>query len=68
MMIPTILKYTAIGLAICVLPLFIIGTLDPKSNPVGLGLLMVMGTPVVLIIAVVAIAARLVVVWSSRRR
>ena len=65
--LPTILKYTAIGLAICILPLFIVGTLDPKSNPVGLGLLMVMGTPVVLSVAVVAIAVRLIVDWARRR-
>lgn len=63
----TILKYTAAGLVICILPLFIVGALDPKSNPVGLGLLMVMGTPIVLIVAIVAIAA-LIVNWSRRGR
>jgi hypothetical protein len=68
MTIPAILKYTAIGLAICILPLFIVGGLGISDNPVGLGLLMVTGTPVVLIVAIVAIAARLVMDWSRRRR
>ncbi|MCO5145651.1 MAG: hypothetical protein M9895_05660 [Aquamicrobium sp.] len=68
MTIPAILKYTAIGLAICILPLLIVGGLGISDNPVGLGMLMVMGTPVVLIVAAVAIAARLVTDWSRRRR
>lgn len=66
MTIPAILKYTAIGLAICILPLLIVGGLGISDNPVGLGLLMVMGTPVVLIVAAVAIVARLVMGWSRR--
>lgn len=68
MTIPAILKYTAIGLAICILPLLIVGGLGISDNPVGLGLLMVMGTPVVLIVAAAAIAVRLVTDWSRRRR
>lgn len=68
MTLPAILKYTAIGLAICILPLFIVGTLDPKSNAIGLGLLMVVGTPVVLTVGAVAIVVRLVVDWAGRRR
>lgn len=68
MTMPTILKYTAIGLAICILPLLIVGGLGISDNPVGLGLLMVMGTPLVLIAGTVAIGARLAVDWASRRR
>lgn len=68
MTIATILKYTAIGLAICILPLFVVGGLGISDNPVGLGLLMVMGTPIVLLVAAVAIAARLIADWVGRRR
>jgi hypothetical protein len=68
MTIPAILKYTAIGLLVCILPLLIVGGLGISDNPVGLGLLMVMGTPIVLIAATIAIVARLVLVWTSRVR
>ncbi|MCV0395916.1 MAG: hypothetical protein K5872_06630 [Rhizobiaceae bacterium] len=36
-----------VGLAICWLPLFIVGGLGISNNPIGLGLLAVVGTPVV---------------------
>ena len=68
MTIATILKYAAIGLAICILPLFVVGGLGISDNPVGLGLLMVAGTPVVLLAAAVAIAARLIADWTGRGR
>jgi hypothetical protein len=68
MTIPTILKYTAIGLLVCILPLLIVGGLGISDNPIGLGLLMVVGTPIVLIAATVAIMTRLVLVWASRAR
>jgi hypothetical protein len=41
-------------LALTTVPLFIVGLLDPTSNPIGLGLLFVLGAPVALGLLVLA--------------
>lgn len=66
MTIPVILKYAAIGLAICIGPLLVVGGLGISDNPVGLGLLMVVGTPIVLSAAAAAITFRLFQIWRDR--
>ena len=54
-----ILGYAAVALALCWLPLFVVGTLDPKSNPVGLGLLGVGGTTLMLVVTPVLLVVKL---------
>lgn len=56
----TTLKYTAIALALCWAPLVIVGGLGISDNPVGLGLLAVVVSPVVLIVAVFVLAFQMV--------
>lgn len=47
------LRVGIVLVAIFVLPLVIVGTLDPESNPVGLGLMFAcMGAPSLVILAV----------------
>lgn len=50
-----ILQITAAALVLCWLPLFVVGTLDPTSNPVGLGLLATLGSVFVMACAGVAV-------------
>lgn len=41
-------------LALTTAPLLVVGLLDPTANPVGLGLLFVLGAPVALVLLAVA--------------
>lgn len=66
MTIPLILKYAAIGLAICIGPLFVVGGLGISDNPVGLGILMVVGVPIVLLASACAITFRIIQIWNGR--
>ncbi len=53
-----ILQITAAALVLCWLPLFVVGTLDPTSNPVGLGLLATLGSVFVMACAGVAVLGK----------
>lgn len=64
----TTLKYTAIALALCWGPLFIVGGLSISDNPVGLGLLAVVGSPIVLAVAAIVLAVQIVARGLSARK
>lgn len=53
-----IIQVAAAALALCWLPLFVVGTLDPTSNPVGLGLLATVGSVFVIAGAGLAVLAK----------
>ena len=55
-----ILQVTAAALVLCWLPLFVVGTLDPTSNPIGLGLLATVGSSFVIAVAAFAVVGKAV--------
>jgi hypothetical protein len=55
----------AIVFAASFLPLYIVGTLDPTSNPIGLGLLFLAGSSLAGILAIVG-SVQIVWRWLSR--
>lgn len=64
----TTLKYTAIALALCWAPLFIVGGLGISDNPVGLGIIAVVVSPMVLVVAAIVLAFQIVMRGLSARR
>ncbi len=64
----TTLKYAAIALALCWAPLFVVGGLGISDNPVGLGLLAVLGSPVVVVVAAIVLAFQVVARGLAARR
>lgn len=52
----TTLKYAGIALAICWAPLLIVGGLGISDNPIGLGLLAVVVSPIVLLVTIIVLA------------
>jgi hypothetical protein len=56
----TTLKYAAIALALCWAPLLVVGGLGISDNPVGLGILAVVVSPIVLVVAAIVLAFQLV--------
>ena len=55
----------AIVFAGSVLPLYIVGTLDPTANPIGLGLLFLAGSSLAGILAVIGVV---LVLWRKMFR
>ena len=55
-------------LALTTAPLFIVGLVDPDSNPIGLGLLFVLGTPVALALLTLAVLRALWLKFRPRAR
>ena len=51
----TTIKYATIALALCWAPLFIVGGLGISDNPVGLGILAVVISPIVLVVAAIVL-------------
>jgi hypothetical protein len=63
----TTIKYTAIALALCWAPLFIVGGLGISDNPVGLGILAVVVSPVVLVVSAIVLVCQ-IVIWARSAR
>jgi hypothetical protein len=59
----TTIKYTAIALALCWAPLFIVGGLGISDNPVGLGILAVVVSPIVLVVSAIVLVCQ-IVIWA----
>jgi hypothetical protein len=54
------IKYAVIAIAVCCAPLLLVVGLGISDNPIGLGFLAVIGTPLVVLTTVIVLAVQLV--------